>query len=124
MFVFRVILVRIFPHLDLIRRDTEYLSVFSLNMGNADQSKSKYGHILRSELLRYFSKKAAFFDLIFFLNMLDFAFHFKFLYRSYFHQFNIVCIQLRMRKFSFLSDKFSCSENFLYLSMHMLKSNQ
>ena len=39
--VFGVILVRIFPHLDLIRRDTPYLSIFSLNVG-------KY----RPELLR------------------------------------------------------------------------
>ena len=31
MSVIRVIMVRIFPHLDWIRRDTEYLSVFSPN---------------------------------------------------------------------------------------------
>ena len=31
MSVFGVFLARIFPHLDLIRRDTEYLSVFSQN---------------------------------------------------------------------------------------------
>ena len=31
--VFGVILVRIFPHSDLIRRDTPYLSVFSPNAG-------------------------------------------------------------------------------------------
>ena len=31
--VFGVILVRIFPHFDWIRRDTEYLSVFSSNAG-------------------------------------------------------------------------------------------
>ena len=31
--VFGVILVRIFPHLDWIRRDTEYLPVFSSNEG-------------------------------------------------------------------------------------------
>ena len=32
-FVFGVILVRIFPHLDWIPRDTSYLSVFSSNAG-------------------------------------------------------------------------------------------
>ena len=31
--IFEVILVRIFPHSDLIRRDTPYLSVFSPNAG-------------------------------------------------------------------------------------------
>ena len=31
--LFRVILVRIFPHLNWIRRDTEYFSVFSPNAG-------------------------------------------------------------------------------------------
>ena len=43
---------RIFPHLDWIRRDTPYLSVFSSNAGkcgkNADQNNSEYGHFLRS----------------------------------------------------------------------------
>ena len=42
--VFGVILVRIFRHLDWIRRDTPYLSVFSSNAGkcgkNADQNNS------------------------------------------------------------------------------------
>ena len=33
MFVFGVFLVRIFPHSDRTPRDTEYLSVFSLNAG-------------------------------------------------------------------------------------------
>ena len=50
--VFRVILVHIFPHSDWIRRDTEYLSVFSLNVGkcgiNVDQHNSEYGHFLGS----------------------------------------------------------------------------
>ena len=32
-YMFRDILVRIFPHSDWIRRDTEYLSVFSPNVG-------------------------------------------------------------------------------------------
>ena len=42
--VFRVILARIFPHSDWIRRDTEYLSVFSPNAGKkADQNNSEYG---------------------------------------------------------------------------------
>ena len=40
---------RSFPHLDWIRRDTSYLSVFSPNAGkyakNADQNNSEYGHI-------------------------------------------------------------------------------
>ena len=40
-FVFGVFLVRIFPHLDWIRRDTPYLSVFSPNAG-------KYRHFSRS----------------------------------------------------------------------------
>ena len=45
----------IFPHLDWIRRDTEYLSVFSPNEGkcgkNVDQNNSEYGHFLRSEIV-------------------------------------------------------------------------
>ena len=40
----------IFPHSDWMRRDTEYLSVFSPNAGkcdkNADQNNSEYGHFL------------------------------------------------------------------------------
>ena len=40
-----------FPHLDGIRRDTEYLRVLNPNAGkcgrNADQNNSKYGHFLR-----------------------------------------------------------------------------
>ena len=43
--VFLVFLVRIFPHLDWIRRD---LSLFSPNAENTDQNNSKYGHFLRS----------------------------------------------------------------------------
>ena len=35
-------LVRIFPHLDWIRRDTEYLSVFSLNAGKYGLEKTPY----------------------------------------------------------------------------------
>ena len=44
---------RIFPHSNWIRRDTEYLSVFSPNAGkcgkNVDQNKSEYGHFLSNE---------------------------------------------------------------------------
>ena len=44
---------RIFPHSDWIRRDTEYLSVCSPNVGksakNADQNNSKYGLFLHRE---------------------------------------------------------------------------
>ena len=46
--VFGVIMVRIFPHSDWIRRDTDYLSVFSPNMGICGQNNSEYGHFLRS----------------------------------------------------------------------------
>ena len=49
--VFGIILVRIFSHLDWMRRDTEYLSVFSPNAGNTDQNNSEYGFFLRSERL-------------------------------------------------------------------------
>ena len=35
--VLRIILVRIFPHSDWIRRDTPYLSVFSSNVGQKEQ---------------------------------------------------------------------------------------
>ena len=37
--IFRVFLVRIFPHSDWTRRDTEYLSVFSPNAGNYGPKK-------------------------------------------------------------------------------------
>ena len=44
---------RIFPHSDWIRRDTPYLSVFSLNVRkrekNTDQNNSEYGHFSRSD---------------------------------------------------------------------------
>ena len=47
---------RIFPHWDWIRKDTEYLSIFSPNAGkcgkNVDQDNSEYGHFLRSISLR------------------------------------------------------------------------
>ena len=43
----------IFPHSDWIRRDTEYLSIFSPNVGkcgkNADQNNSGYAYFLRSD---------------------------------------------------------------------------
>ena len=49
MSVFGVILVRIFPHLDWIWRDTE-ISPYSVRMReNADQNNSEYGHFSRSE---------------------------------------------------------------------------
>ena len=37
--VFRVILVNIFPHSDRLRRDTEYLPVFSANAGKYGPEK-------------------------------------------------------------------------------------
>ena len=37
--VFRVFLVRIFPHSDWIQRDTRYLSIFSLNVGKCSPEK-------------------------------------------------------------------------------------
>ena len=44
---------RIVPHSDWIRRDTEFLSVFSPNAGksgkNADQNNSEYGLFLSSD---------------------------------------------------------------------------
>ena len=43
--VFGVILDRIFPHLNWIRTDALYLSVFS---PNADLNNSEYGHFLRN----------------------------------------------------------------------------
>ena len=42
---FGVILVLIIPHLEWIRWDTPYLSLFS---PNEDQNNSEYGHFLRS----------------------------------------------------------------------------
>ena len=39
MFLFGNFLVHIFPHLDLIRRDTEYLPIFSLNAGKYGPEK-------------------------------------------------------------------------------------
>ena len=44
----------IFRHSDLIRRNTQYLSVFGPNAGksgkNADQNNSEYGLFLRSDM--------------------------------------------------------------------------
>ena len=45
----RVTLVRVFLHSDWIGRDTEYLSLLSPNVGNADQNNSEYGHFTRSD---------------------------------------------------------------------------
>ena len=39
---YEVFLVRIFPHSDWIRRDTKYLSVFSLNAGKYGSGKTPY----------------------------------------------------------------------------------
>ena len=48
MSVFQVILVRIFPHSEWIRRDTEY-SPYSVRMREiADENNSAYGHFLDS----------------------------------------------------------------------------
>ena len=46
--LFGVILVRIFPHSQWIRRDTEYLSVFCPNAGKYGPDNSEYKHFLRS----------------------------------------------------------------------------
>ena len=47
--IFGVFLVRIFPHSDGIRRDTEYLSVFSPNAGKCGPEKLQIRHFSRSE---------------------------------------------------------------------------
>ena len=48
-YVFRVVLVRIFQHLDWIRKDTDSISMYSVRMReNADQNNSEYGYFLRS----------------------------------------------------------------------------
>ena len=44
MSIFGVILVRIFPHSDWIRRDTEYLPYSVRMRENVDQNNSEYGH--------------------------------------------------------------------------------
>ena len=49
--VFGAFLVRIFPHSDWIRRDTQYLSVFSPKAGNKDQKNSEYGYFSRSDMV-------------------------------------------------------------------------
>ena len=46
-----VVLVRIFLHMDWIRRYTEYRLLFSPNAGNADQINSEYGHFSRSGMI-------------------------------------------------------------------------
>ena len=45
-------LVRIFSHLDWIRRDTEYLSMFSPNAGKYEPEKTPYFDTSRSKVLR------------------------------------------------------------------------
>ena len=48
--VFGVILVRIFPHSDWIRREILRMSLYSVRMReNVDQNNSEYGHFLRSD---------------------------------------------------------------------------
>ena len=48
--VFGVVLVRIFPHSDWIRRDC--ISPYSVRLReNTDQNNSEYGHILRSSIV-------------------------------------------------------------------------
>ena len=47
MSVFGVFLVHIFPHLNWIRRDTEYLSVFSSNAGKNRPENSECGYFSR-----------------------------------------------------------------------------
>ena len=42
-------LVRIFPYSDWIRRNTEYLSVFSPNVGKYGRENSVFGHFSRSD---------------------------------------------------------------------------
>ena len=58
---------RIFPHSDWIQRDTEYLSVFSLNAGkcgkNADQNNSEYGLFLSRVQLNEITQSNEKFDL-------------------------------------------------------------
>ena len=51
--VSEVILVRIFPHLNRMWRDTPYLSVFSPNAGKSDQNNPKHGHFLCSDTFIY-----------------------------------------------------------------------
>ena len=56
--LFRVILVRIFSYSHWIRRDTPYLSLYSVRMReNADQNNSECGHFLRSVKSSKLSKK-------------------------------------------------------------------
>ena len=50
--VFRIILVRVFPHSDWMRRDTLYLSYSVTMPENTDQNNSEYGHFLRSASLQ------------------------------------------------------------------------
>ena len=47
MSIFRFFLVRIFPHLEWIRRDREYLSGFSPNVEKYGQRNSAYEHFSR-----------------------------------------------------------------------------
>ena len=49
--VFRVFLVRLFPHLDWIRRDARYLSVFNTNTEKYWPEKLRKGHFSRSAII-------------------------------------------------------------------------
>ena len=46
-----IFLVRILPHSDWIRRDTEYLSVFSPNAGNYEPEKTPYSDTFHAVIL-------------------------------------------------------------------------
>ena len=48
--VFGVFFVLIFPHLDLIRKDTSYLSVFILNAEKYGPENSKYGNFTHIDI--------------------------------------------------------------------------
>ena len=48
--VFRAFLVRIFSHLNWTRRDTEYLSLFSPNVGKYGIEKLRIGHFWHSDV--------------------------------------------------------------------------
>ena len=49
--VFGVLLVRIFPHSNWMRRDTQYLSVLSPKSGKYGPENSEYEHFSRSVML-------------------------------------------------------------------------
>ena len=69
--ILEVIVVRIFPHSDWIRTATEYLFVFSPNMGKSDHNNSEYGQFLRSELRRFPSQDVIIFNTPSLLNPIE-----------------------------------------------------